>query len=252
MEAAQVQSSPTLLMLDEPRVIAIRDGKHNYSFHFRRITQPDWERYFAGLYVASRAEGAAQVNTVDANSAGIELFESTLAKVEGYSRELSSREDFVKVKPGHAIVVSWALRAVSTSTIEDAKPLDPDCVEARIDAIWSQLTPGDDTIAFKGLIHRFSPPTAEQKKRVMRGAAISRVVGGSRKGTTIYSSRNKIMLELYDQLIQSVDGYGIAGRPLGSVEEIRREMDGYHKAEAVSQLFNSVDPAPAAAEVEAA
>jgi hypothetical protein len=70
-----------------------------------------------------------------------------------------------------------------------------------------------------------------------RSGSISRVVGGSRNGTTIHSLRNKVMLDLYDQLIQSVEGYGIAGKALESPEQIRREMDGYHKVQAVAQLF---------------
>jgi hypothetical protein len=248
MEAAQTEpNTSSLLMLDEPRVIAMRDGKHTYTFNFRRITQKDWEQYFSGLYVASRSEGTSQMNTTDLQTAGIELFESTLTKVQGYSRELTSKEDFKKVLPRHSISVSWILRSVFTSTVEDDKPLDCDSVEARIDALWSQTSPGDETTMYKGLIHRLSPPTIEQKKQFLRSGSISRVVGGSRKGTTIYSLRNKIMMELYDKLIQSVDGYGVGGKPLQSVEDICREMDGYHKVEAVGQLFNMQPEAAAEA-----
>jgi hypothetical protein len=55
------------------------------------------------------------------------------------------------------------------------------------------------------------------------------------------------MIELYDELIQSVEGYGVAGRPLESPQDIRREMDAYHKSEAVAQLFNVSDSSPAEA-----
>jgi hypothetical protein len=52
---------------------------------------------------------------------------------------------------------------------------------------------------------------------------------------------------LYDELIQSVDGYGVDGKPLEGVEIIRREMDGYHKAESIAQLFyDQTEPATAA------
>jgi hypothetical protein len=64
--------------------------------------------------------------------------------------------------------------------------------------------------------------------------------------------KHKLMLELYDQLIQSVEGYGIAGKPLEGVEQIRREMDGYHKTEAIAQLFNVGDSQPESASAEAA
>jgi hypothetical protein len=250
---AETQNSPSLLMLDEPRVLAIRDGKLNYTFHFRRILQTDWERYFNGLYVASRNDGAAQLNTTDLQTAGIELFESTVTKVEGYSRVMTTPEDFKKVLPRHSIPAAWMLRTVVISSVDDDKPLDCDSVEARIDAVWSQTTPGAEVTLWKGLLHRFMPPTLEQKKRFMRGGAINRVIGGARKGsTTVYSLKNRMLLDLYDQLIQSVDGYGVAGKPLESVEHIRREMDGYHKVEAVAQLFNSVESQPDAASAEAA
>jgi len=249
MEAATPSTTPTnsLLMLDEPRVIALRDGKTNYTFHFRRILQADWERLFSGLYVASSSSGTSQINTTDLNTAGIELVESTLMRAEGYKNEMTRREEFWKIPPKHSILVSWLLRSVCASTVVDDTPLDCDSVEARIDALWSQTKPGDETTMYKGLVHRFTPITVDQKKRFMRKGAINRVVGGSRNGTTIYSMKNKLMIELYDELIQSVEGYGVAGRPLESPQDIRREMDAYHKSEAVAQLFNVSDSSPAEA-----
>jgi hypothetical protein len=255
MEATNVQNvqnlqnPPALLMLDEPRVIALRDGKRSYTFYFRRITQADWLNYFNGLYLATRNDGASQLNTTDVQTAGIELFESTVTKVVGYSRELATPADFKKVLPRHSIPVSWVLRTVLVSSVEDEKPIDCDSVEARIDAMWSQTKSGDETALWPGLLHRFTPPSLEQKKRFMRGGAVSRVIGGTRKGaTTIYSLKNKLLLELYDELIQSVEGYGVAGKPLEGVEQVRREMDAYHKVEAVAQLFNTVEAQPEVAE----
>jgi hypothetical protein len=245
---AETPSTPTLLMLDEPRVIALRDGKRSYIFHFRRITQADWLTYFSGLYLATRNDGTSQLNTTDIQTSGIELFHSTLTKVTGYARELTAPADFKKVLPRHSVPVSWALRTVIPSSVDDDKPVDPDCIEARIDALWSQIKPGDETAMWPGLLHRFKPPTIEQQKRFMRGGAVSRVIGGTRKGaTTIYSLKNKLLLDLYDELIQSVDGYGVKGVPLGPVEQIRAEMDAYHKVEAVAQLFNTVEAQPEAA-----
>ena len=250
---AETPATPSLLMLDEPRIIPIREGKRDYAFYFRRIMQSDWERYFSGLYMASRNDGTAQLNTTDFNSAGMELFESTVTKVAGYSRELTTPADVKKVLPRHMVPVAGLLRSVFISETEDDAPLDCDSIEARIDAHWSQTVnplpgqPGQVT-QYKGLVHRFTPPTIEQKKRYMRGGAISRVLVGPLKGSTsVYSLRNKLLLELYDQLIISVDGYGVAGKPLEGVEQVRREMDGYHKAEAVAQLFTTIEAQPEAA-----
>jgi hypothetical protein len=239
MEAATETNTSNLLMLDEPRVIALRDRKHTFTFHFRRITDRDWDAYFKGIYVASRVENNTQVNTTDLETAGLDLFESTVTRVEGYARELNKKEDFSKVLPRHSIPVSWLLRTVNASQITNENPPDPDFVETSIDALWSQTKPGSKTTMFKGLIHRFAPPTIAQKKRLLRNGAISRVVGGSRQGTTIYAARHSVLVDIYDELIQSVDGYGVDGKPLESVDQIRREMDCYHKLESASQLFNT-------------
>jgi hypothetical protein len=245
---AETPATSSLLMLDQPRVIPIREGKRDYTFYFRRILQADWEQYFSGLYLSSRNEGVAQLNTTDFSTAGIELFESTLTKVVGYSRELTTTEDFKKVLPRHSVAVAGLLRSVFISEDEDDKPLDCDSIVALVDAYWSQTTDAGQITQYKGLLHRFAPPNVEQRKRYMRGGAISKVIGGTRKGsTTVYSLRNKLLLDLYDQLILSVDGYGVAGKPLEGAEQIRREMDAYHKAEAVAQLFNT-QPETAAAE----
>lgn len=239
MEAEQTQSS-SLLMLDQPRVIAIRDGGRIFTFHFRRIMHADWDRYYKGIYSSSRSDNGAEIKTLDLNTAGVELFENTLCKVEGYSRVLISKEDFEKVLPRHALPVSWLLRRVSVSDEVTDAPPDPDLVEARLEALWSQTEPGAETTLYKGLVHRLAPATAEHKKKFLRGGAMSKVVGGSRQGTTIFSSRNTLLVEIYDQLIRSVDGYGVNGKPLSSPEEIRREMDMSHKIEAAGQLFNAL------------
>jgi hypothetical protein len=250
---AETPATSSLLMLDQPRVIPIREGKRDYTFYFRRILQADWEQYFSGLYLSSRNEGVAQLNTTDFNSAGIELFESTLTRVVGYSRELTTPEDFKKVLPRHSVAVAGLLRSGGISDTEDDAPLDCDSIIALVDAYWSQTIdplpgqPGQVT-QYKGLLHRFAPPNVEQRKRYMRGGAISKVIGGTRKGsTTVYSLRNKLLLDLYDQLILSVEGYGVAGKPLEGTEQIRREMDAFHKAEAVAQLFNTQPEAAAEA-----
>jgi hypothetical protein len=243
----------SLLMLDQSRVIPIREGKRDYTFYFRRILQADWVRYFDGLYLSSRSEGVAQMNITDYSTAAIELFESTLTKVVGYSRELTTLEDFRKVLPRISVPVSFMLRSVAISEAEDDdKPLDCDSIETRLDAHWSQTTDVGKVAKYPGLVHRFRPPNVEQRKRYMRGGAVSKV-GGTRKGSlTVYSLKYKLLMQLYDELILSVEGYGVAGKPLEGAEQIQREMDGYHKAEAAVQLFITREDEPDAAAIEAA
>jgi hypothetical protein len=90
---------------------------------------------------------------------------------------------------------------------------------------------------FSGLLHRFNPPTAEHKRKYNRAVSQTRVIGDARSGTTVFQGRQRLLVEFYDQLIASVDGYTLRGQPLTSAEQIRAEMDTVHKIIAVQQLF---------------
>ncbi|HZU30892.1 MAG TPA: hypothetical protein VFB79_07235 [Candidatus Angelobacter sp.] len=238
-----------VLALDQPRVIAIKDGKFVYTFHFRRITQGDWMLYFDGIHYTSRNVERAEVNELDLDTAGIELFERCLVKVEGYRGEFMSKPDWqTRVLPRHAHAASWALRSCTVSQAESDQPFDPERVEISLDAVWSITENTAQTTGYKGLLHFFAPPSAEDKRRFYRAGAQSKVVGGTRNGTTIHAKRHKVLLELYDKLILAVDGYSIGGQALSDVAEIRREMDGHHKLMAAQALFSGISNAPAVQE----
>lgn len=228
-----------MLPLDEPRVIALKDGKFNYTFRFRRILQADWARHFEGYRFTTRDEGGGRVRVIDMDSAGVELVQNTIQQVDGYVDGFTGRTDWQKkILPRHAINLAWLLRAVSTSQEESDSPIDPERVNVRLDALWSQTQPGAETTGYKGLLHIFAAPTAEQQKKMFRAGAASTIVGGTKNPTTIYGTKHRVLLELYDELILGVDGYSVGGNPL--VDEqiaIRREMDAYHKVQAVQQLF---------------
>ena len=56
-----------------------------------------------------------------------------------------------------------------------------------------------------------------------------------------------MLVDFYDQLIASVEGYTLRGQPLASADQIRAEMDAAHKVIAVEQLFaapTSKSPTP--------
>jgi hypothetical protein len=248
MEAETTQRSDALLPLDEPRVLAIQDGKFTYTFHFARILPADWSRYFERIVVKSRNEGTKQVNTMDMEAAGLDLFERALIKVEGYRGDFASRAGWQeKIPPRHSQQVAWLLRMVAPSQ-EAEEACDPEQIEVRLDALWSQTTPGAETVLFKGLVHRFGPPSAEQKRRYYNAGSQSVVVGGSRNGTTIYGKRHRVLLDIYDELVLDVDGYSIGNRELHDPAEVRREMDSYHKFIAAQQIFVPLQPATEAAE----
>ncbi len=239
-EAAQLTqkvSDGALLMLDAQRVVTFKDGNFVYTYYFNRISAQDWERFFDGIFYASRNDGKAQVTTLDLDTPASELVEQMLDRVEGYSGDFMSKAGWKnKLPPRHVRPVSMELRSVVASDTESDKPFDPESIEARLDATWGMLEPGKMT-QYNGLVHRFSPVSLELRRKFYRAGAQSRVVGGSRNGTTIHALRHKALMKAYDELIQSVEGYGVAGRALSTREEIIREMDAYHKVKAVEQLF---------------
>ena len=105
-----------------------------------------------------------------------------------------------------------------------------------LDATWTY----DSEISmqrFVGLKHILKTPSAAQHQRYTREASRSRVVGGSRAGQTVYQGAQLLLAKLYDELIQSVEGYTFNGEPLSTPDVIQREMDMLHKVMAAQELF---------------
>jgi hypothetical protein len=100
------------------------------------------------------------------------------------------------------------------------------------------------------LVHRFSTPQFKHEQRYMREQSRSKVVGGSRTGKTIWTGVQRVLVEIYDELVLSVSGYTLNGDPLGPAQ-ITQHMDAYHKVVAAQQLFR-MPPQPDAEEGQAA
>jgi hypothetical protein len=227
-----------LLPLDQPRVIVLVDGKHSYTFNFHRITQEEYQRYFAAIYVAQRNEDGDLVTTQDLNTAAVTLFEETIDSVSGYAGDFTSRPGWkAKIPPSHSLRAGWKLVEVAAVPPSDDSPIDPERMEVVLDALWSRTNVSDQVTVFKGLKHFFAPPSLEDKRRFYRAGSMSKVVGGDRKGTTIKASRHALLLELYDKLVLDVDGYSVAGKPIEK-DQIKMWMDGVHKVYAVQELFS--------------
>ncbi|HKV94882.1 MAG TPA: hypothetical protein VJW20_20220 [Candidatus Angelobacter sp.] len=221
-----------LLPLDQPRVIAIRDGKFTYTFHFARIGKEDWLTYFRGIDYTSRNTGNGEEITLDADFALTRLAESKLERAEGYPGDFMSKEDWRnKVPLRHLRPAAVQFIDVQQSSVESEKPFDPESIEVTLDAKWSN-------VGYAGLVHRFNPVTVELKRRFFRAGATSRVIGSGRNGTTVHGMRHSVLLDAYDELVQCVDGYSVGGKELrGEKDAILREMDAFHKVKAAEQLF---------------
>jgi hypothetical protein len=229
-----------VLELDGERTVTFRDRGHAYTYTFSRIGSGDWLRYFEGVAITSRREGKnGVVETMDLESAGVDLVESKVVKAEGYAGDFMSDPKWKQCLPfGHVRAAAQLLRDGNISLADDSQPLNPLKVEVAIDAKWNVSKPGEMR-QFGGLLHRFNPPTAEHKRKYNRAISQTRVIGDARSGLTVFQGRQRLLIDFYDQLIASVEGYVLRGQALTSPEQIRSEMDAVHKIVAVQQLFAS-------------
>ena len=86
---------------------------------------------------------------------------------------------------------------------------------------------------FKNLVHIFREPSSEHERRhqLSRMTETAAARGGSPTGALLF---------LYDELIEAVEGYSVAGAPVPA-QRIAAEMDAMHKLVALERLFNPSD-----------
>ncbi len=218
---------PTLdsIALDLPRKIVIKQFGRTYAAIVSPISEPLWLKYFDGLISTAERVGKEVVQRIDATSAGIELVDSVAQFVEGYEADPPL---------GHRLAVANVLTSAFVPD-QDMQGFG----QIPLVAIWS-ANEGGSMRRHKDLIHTFKEPTAEQNRRYRRDDSRSQIVGGSRKGMTVYHGAQRALAGLYDELIVSVEGYVVNGVPLEGSEAIARHMDTYHKVAAAMQLFAPV------------
>jgi hypothetical protein len=233
------------------RVVSFTDRGQPLAYIFRRIEEIDWKQFFNGLVFESEREGNERVDRFDMKTAGLAMVDSCLVDVKGYSfagdRPLEKKEGWAQHLPyGHRVKAASLLQDVIISRVSREFVIYPDVEEVVIAAKWGYTQPGTMT-QFDGLLHRFAQPTAEHLRRYNRAMSETRVVTTGHSSRTVHAVRQPLLMEMYDQLIQSVDGYQISGQPLGSnIMQIRSNMDAAHKVVAVQQLFTPVGEAQAA------
>lgn len=234
MEETQKEEAPRLLALDAPRVVALKGKTQSFRYHLRRVIDADWRRYFAAIVRQTLHVAGQREEVFDADTALLDLVGSVLVKVEGYGQ--ISGDGWREALPySHRMAVGIVLRNVGASGAgDDARPHLSDRAEVRLHGAWS--TEGHITL-HEGLVHRFRHPSAEHLKRFHFESSRVIVRGNAENGVSIYPSRQGAAMSLYDELIDSVEGYSVNGEPLEGAEAIRREMDGAHKAAAALELF---------------
>lgn len=220
-----------LIDLAAPRKIVIRDRGKQFGFEVAPIQEAVWFKYFDAIVSTAERKGNEIVQHVDASSAGVELAESVALPLP--------------IPLAHRQAVATVLTSAYAPDEQPASTADYGGDAIALHALWSADEKGTMR-RHKDLVHHFTTPTAEQNRRYRRDDSRAQVVGGSRRGTTVYHGAQRTLAALYDELIIAVEGYTVGDSVLtADAAAIRRYIDTYHKVSAVVKLF-----APAEVEIE--
>lgn len=234
-EEIETESKPAMLALDAPRAVAFKTKTGNFTYHFRHIELKDWQAFFAGIVHQVLQSNGARDQVFETESALVDLVDRTVTSVEGYG-DISQVKDWKRALPlQHRVAAGVALRAVGESGAGRDSATLCDLVEVSLDANWG-VSDGKTT-QYSGLIHRFRQPGIADLKRFKYESARVRITGSAENGVTSYPARQTIAMKIYDDLIESVDGYSVSGLPINP-DQIKGWMDGAHKAAAALALFS--------------
>jgi hypothetical protein len=236
--AEQPSAQPAaMLPLDTPRSIALRVKGKLLTWHFRRIGHADWQKFFEGIVNRVLRHNGVEERVFESDTALLELVDRTLSSVHGYNFDENAASEWKQALPiQHKVTVGVILRAVACDRAADELILGPG-VTVRLSASWSMDGQTGRMTTYSGLLHHFRHPSIEQLREFNFETSRTRILGTGLDGVTVYPARQAIAARLYDQLIESVEGYSVGGQPLAGAEAIATEMDGMHKATAAMQLF---------------
>jgi hypothetical protein len=231
---------PATIELTAERVIVLEGVRGTYTLVCRRVTKEDWAAYFEAIFNTSKREGQDTVQGFDAQTARLVLAERVITDATGYKVagdvELKSLPNWKRLIPlNHRIEVADIL-ASARAVSDDDGLIHPEGDSVSINCVWGADDEGTMQ-AVTGLKHVLAAPSEAQHRRYAREASRTRILGGDRKGETLYPGAQMTLAALYDELVLSVDGYLVNGQPLSSKELIAREMDAHHKVMAAQQIF---------------
>lgn len=233
--------------LAQPRVIAIKDRKRNYWLTLKRIDRKMWLKYFDGIVSVSESQNGERVDSFDSSAALLELVHAALIDARGYQFDGALPEGWEKLLPlAHRRAVGGQLVNVERGVVSDDDDLILGFEDVVLNAVWGADAEGVMR-KYSGLRHHFRTPSSEHQARLSRAASRSVIVGGARNGKTRWMGAQSTLAELYDELIESVEGYSVNGQPLSDRERVVAEMDTYHKVAAADALFSPAEVAEAVA-----
>ncbi len=236
---------PQLLDLSAERSIAIRDRGVIYQFKLQPITAERWLKYFDGIVSTSETRGREQKNVLDTSSAMLQMVGDALISASGYKGAGGADPMQVEgwrtlIPMPHRLAVGGVLASASVREApeDDAEGITLGAEAVVLEALWNADENGA-MCQHSPLVHNFKSPTFEHERRYMRDSSRSLVVGGSRTGKTVWTGVQRTLIALYDELIQSVEGYSWGTDPLGAApSKIAQYMDAYHKVVAARRLFS--------------
>ena len=197
-----------VLALDHPRAVTLKVKDRSFTYHLRHVTIADWLKYFASIVNQVATHDGEREELFDSDTAALELVESVLTSVDGYG-DLSARKGWRQAIPlSHRRAIGLALRSVGAAKEQDDSPELCDLVTVRLDATWPTA---EKTVAYSGLVHRFRQPSIQDFKRFRSETSRTKVRGDARDGLTIYPSAQPVAMKIYDESIESVDGYSLHG-----------------------------------------
>jgi hypothetical protein len=231
----------SVIDLDKPRIIPITDRGTKYTLTVGVITKAQWLRYFDGIVSTSENQQGKLIEVYDARSARLELAETALIDATGYvtgdNASVTAREHWQQLLPmSHRLAVADALVAVSRDADTDDAPIQLGSETVVLRARWGADASGAMQ-EYSGLRHLFHTPTAEHQRRYQRAISSSMIVGGSRTSKTQWLGAQSTLIDLYDELIESTEGYAVGSDEPTDRASIISSMDSYHKVAAAEQLF---------------
>jgi hypothetical protein len=232
--------------LAQARIISLTIGKFSYILKLNPPTKTHWLKYFAAITNTSERVDGKLVTIFETATAKTELAQALLADAFGYrtqnNQPLSEIDGWKELIPlSHCEAAGKVLTEIGSVDSEDA-PVMLGGEVVRLEALYSANEDQSGMIKATDLVHYFRTPSIEHQRQYARSLNRSFVVGGSRSAKTVWPGGQPTLIDLYDELVTSVEGYGYSGAALTDRESIVRNMDAYHKVAAMAPLFSSVSP----------
>ena len=235
----------SLIDLKKPRIIVIEDRGHAYTLTLSPITRKQWLGYFDHIVSTSETQYGKRIDSFDSTGARLALVNQALIDADGYrvngtvnATEIDGWRELIPAN--HRLTAANVLTSVERSAVNDENPITLGCEGVLLDAVWGRGSL-NRMLKRTGLRHNLNTPSVEQQRRYSRDMSRSQVIGGSRAGKTRWLGAQATLVDLYDELIVSVEGYAVNGEPLtDDRDEIIASMDTYHKVAAAESLFTPV------------